>query len=149
MTDEDGITNTVSGTPTDVNWLIDEFTTRTPGVTSTILVSADGLTLADSGYLAGENLDRLAAVVSGIVVLARGAVSIHGRGRMNQTLVDMDAEGGFLCIMTVSDGSALGVLCGSSCDIGLVAYEAARLVDRVGPALTPQVRAGLRQMLLD
>ncbi|MGW1077664.1 roadblock/LC7 domain-containing protein [Streptomyces sp. NPDC002537] len=149
MTDEDGITSTVSGIHTDVTWLIDEFTTRTPGVTSTILVSADGLTLADSGCLAGANLDRLAAVVSGIVVLARGAVSIHGRGRMNQTLVDMDAEGGFLCIMTVSDGSALGVLCGSSCDIGLVAYEAARLVDRVGPALTPQVRAGLRQMLLD
>ncbi|MDJ0466209.1 roadblock/LC7 domain-containing protein [Streptomyces sp. H27-C3] len=131
-----------------VGRLIDEFTAQTPGVTSTVLVYADGLTLADSGGLPRENRECLAAVVSGFVALARGAVSIHGRGRMNQILVDMDADGGFLCIMSVSEGSAMGVLCGPACDIGLVAYEAARLADRVGPSLTPEVRSELRRVLL-
>lgn len=149
MTDESETMNTAKGTHTDVAWLVDDFTAQTPGVTGTLLVSADGLTLAGSGDLAGETVEHLAAVVSGIVVLARGAVTLHGKGRMNQTLVDMGTDGGFLCIMTVSEGSALGVLCSSSCDIGLVAYETARLVDRVGPALTPRARAALRQMIFD
>ncbi|MFD3947908.1 roadblock/LC7 domain-containing protein [Streptomyces sp. NPDC058579] len=148
MTETGGSMHTLSTQDSHVSWLIEDFSRQTPGVSSSILVSADGLTLADSGHLPRETRERLSAVVCGIVALARGAVSIQGRGRMNQTLVDMGADGGFLCIMAVSDGSSLGVLCTSTCDVGLVAYEAARLVDRVGPSLTPEVRSELRRMLL-
>lgn len=132
----------------DVAWLIRDFVRATPGVRHTVAVSADGLVLAAAGSgLSGEAAERLAAVACGLVSLTRGAAEVCGTGWVNQTVVDMD--GGFLCTMTISDGSALTVLTGAGCDIGLVAYEAARLVDRVGAVLTPEVRAGLRRMLMD
>jgi hypothetical protein len=42
--------------------------------------------------------------------------------------------------MAISDGSRLAVLAAADCDMGLVAYEMALLVERVGSALTPEVR---------
>jgi hypothetical protein len=36
------------------------------------------------------------------------------------------------------------VLASSDCDMGLVAYEMALLVERVGRALTPEMRGGFR-----
>ncbi|GHF36115.1 MULTISPECIES: roadblock/LC7 domain-containing protein [Streptomyces] len=132
----------------DVTWLIRNFVHATPGVRHAVAVSADGLVLAAAGTgLGGEAAERLAAVACGLVSLTRGAAEVCGTGWVNQTVVDMD--GGFLCTMTISDGSALTVLTGAGCDIGLVAYEAARLVDRVGEVLTPEVRVGLRRMLMD
>jgi predicted regulator of Ras-like GTPase activity (Roadblock/LC7/MglB family) len=49
---------------------------------------------------------------------------------------------GLLVIMAISDGSSLAVLAAADCDMGLVAYEMALLVERVGSALTPEVRGG-------
>ena len=43
--------------------------------------------------------------------------------------------------MAISDGSSLAVLAAADCDMGLVAYEMALLVERVGRALTPQSRS--------
>ncbi len=50
-------------------------------------------------------------------------------------------ERGLLLVMAVSDGSSLAVLAAADCDMGLVAYEMALLVERVGRALTPDMRA--------
>jgi hypothetical protein len=44
--------------------------------------------------------------------------------------------------MAISDGSSLAVLASADCDMGLVAYEMALLVERVGRALTPEPRGG-------
>jgi hypothetical protein len=44
--------------------------------------------------------------------------------------------------MAISDGSSLAVLAAADCDMGLVAYEMALLVERVGTALTPGMRGG-------
>jgi hypothetical protein len=44
---------------------------------------------------------------------------------------------GFLFVMSISDGSCLTVLVASSCDVGVVAYQMAVLVTRVGDVLTP------------
>jgi hypothetical protein len=43
--------------------------------------------------------------------------------------------------MSISDGSALGVLAARSCDVGQVGYEMALLVERVGQALVPMRRS--------
>ena len=45
--------------------------------------------------------------------------------------------------MAISDGSSLAVLASADCDMGLVAYEMALLVERVGRALTPDMRGAL------
>ncbi|MEU4890727.1 roadblock/LC7 domain-containing protein, partial [Streptomyces xinghaiensis] len=66
---------------------------------------------------------------------------------VNQTVVEM--ERGFLFIMSVSDGSSLAVLAHPECDIGLVGYEMALLVDRAGTVLTPDLRAELQGSLLN
>ncbi|MEU8567118.1 roadblock/LC7 domain-containing protein [Streptomyces pathocidini] len=130
-----------------LGWLINNFAMNTPGVQHALVVSADGLELASSTELDRDTTERLSALTSGLVSLTRGAADICGQGRVNQTLVDM--ENGYLFVMAISDGSSLAVLTGGWCDIGLVAYEAARLVDQAGPMLTPAVRAEMRKKLLD
>ncbi|MGW1076765.1 roadblock/LC7 domain-containing protein [Streptomyces sp. NPDC002537] len=130
-----------------VSWMIRDFIEATPGLRGGIVVSSDGLTLAESGGLSEDDRDRLSAVVSGIVALSKGALSICGGTRVNQTLVDMDQ--GYLCLMSISEGSTLGLVTHPACNIGLIAYEAARLVDRVGRAMTPAVRVELRRMMLN
>jgi predicted regulator of Ras-like GTPase activity (Roadblock/LC7/MglB family) len=59
---------------------------------------------------------------------------------VTQTVVEM--ERGLLLVMAVSDGSSLAVLASADCDMGLVAYEMALLVERVGRSLTPDMRGG-------
>ena len=54
---------------------------------------------------------------------------------MLQTVVEMG--GGFLFLMSISDGSALAALAARNCDMGQVGYEMTLLVDRVGRALAP------------
>ena len=44
----------------------------------------------------------------------------------------------------ISDGSCLAVVAASDCDVGLVGYEMAVLVERVGPVLTPELRDELK-----
>ena len=51
---------------------------------------------------------------------------------------------GLLLVMAISDGSSLAVLASADCDMGLVAYEMALLVERVGRAVTPDMRGALR-----
>jgi predicted regulator of Ras-like GTPase activity (Roadblock/LC7/MglB family) len=47
----------------------------------------------------------------------------------------------FLFVAAAGDGSCLAVLTAATCDIGLVAYEMARLVKRVGEHLYTAPRA--------
>ncbi|MFF4404785.1 roadblock/LC7 domain-containing protein [Streptomyces sp. NPDC001262] len=131
----------------NVGWLIAEFAERTPGVRHALVVSSDGLELASSPGLDRAGTEQLSAVASGLVSLTRGAAELYGCGRVNQTMIDM--EQGCLCLMAIADGSSLAVLADAGCDIGLVAFEAARLVDQAGAVLTPTVRAEMRKKLLE
>ncbi|KOG58463.1 dynein regulation protein LC7 [Streptomyces griseoflavus] len=133
----------------NLNWLITNFVDNTPGVSHTVVVSADGLLLAMSEGFPRDRADQLAAVASGLTSLTSGASRIFEGGSVNQTVVEM--ERGFLFIMSVSDGSgsSLAVLAHPECDIGLVGYEMALLVDRAGTVLTPDLRAELQGSLLN
>ena len=123
----------------NLNWLITNFVDNTPGVSHTVVVSADGLLLAMSEGFPRDRADQLAAVASGLSSLTQGAARIFEGGAVTQTVVEMVR--GFLFVMAISDGSALSVLASPDSDIGLVGYEMALLVDRVGEALTPQPRS--------
>ena len=118
----------------NLNWLITNFVDNTPGVSHTVVVSADGLLLAMSEGFPRDRADQLAAVASGLTSLTAGASRIFEGGPVSQTVVEM--ERGFLFLMSVSDGSSLAVLAHPECDIGLVGYEMALLVDRAGSVLT-------------
>lgn len=123
----------------DLNWLVTNFTERVPSVAHAIVVSSDGLAMAHSQDFPAQRVDQLAAVTAGVASMAQGACQMFEGGEVTQTVVDM--EQGLLIVMAISDGSSLAVLVAEDCDMELVAYEMALLVERVGGTLTPEVRA--------
>jgi predicted regulator of Ras-like GTPase activity (Roadblock/LC7/MglB family) len=107
-----------------------------------MVVSADGLPVAVSDRLDRPKAGQLAAIASGLASLTQGGARCMDSGPVKQTVVEMDR--GLLVVMAISDGSCLTVLAGSSCDVGVVAYEMTVLVTRAGDVLTPALRAELR-----
>ena len=128
----------------DLNWLISNFAKRTPGAAHAMVVSADGLPIAVSERLDRPMADQLAAIASGVASLSQGAARYFDAGTVKQTVVEM--QRGFLFVMAISDGSCLSALA-AACDVGVVGYEMATLVTRVGEVLTPSLRAELQATL--
>ena len=129
----------------NVNWLVTNFVDRVPGVTEAVVVSSDGLPMALSGGLDRDAADRFAAVASGLIGLAYGAAGRFGGGRVNEIIIEM--EHAFLFVTGISDGSCLAVVADAGCDVGLVGYDMAVLVEKTGPFLTPELRAELQSAL--
>ena len=129
----------------NLNWLVGNFAKATPGVAHAMVVSADGLPVAVSTRLERARADQLAAIASGLASLTVGAARCFDGGLVKQTVVEM--EGGFMFVMSISDGSCLAVLAASTCNVGVVAYEMAVLVARAGDVLTPSLRAELQASL--
>jgi predicted regulator of Ras-like GTPase activity (Roadblock/LC7/MglB family) len=116
----------------NLNWLVTNFVDRVPGVAHAVVVSSDGLLLVASEGLPRDRADQ-------------GAARCFEAGNVVQTVIEM--ERGFLFLMSISDGSCLAVLAATSCDVGLVGYEMALLVERTGDVLTPAVRNELQAVL--
>ncbi|MFD9972617.1 roadblock/LC7 domain-containing protein [Streptomyces sp. NPDC059013] len=142
----------------NLHWLLGNFVEEVPGVRSVAVVSSDGLLLlsSDPAHNAapttasrqdgprGSSAD-LATIVSGIGSLTIGAAKLMDGGGVKQTMVAM--EEGSLFVMSISDGSLLGVDATADCDMSVVAYHMALFVGRAGHVLTPEVRSELRKSL--
>ncbi|MFC8663585.1 MULTISPECIES: roadblock/LC7 domain-containing protein [Streptomyces] len=143
----------------NLHWLLTNLVEEVPGLLSVAVVSSDGLLLlsSDPGRNAqarrgtekrtspkGSAAD-LATIVSGIGSLAIGAAKLMDGGGVKQTMVAM--EDGGLFIMSISDGSLLGVHGAPDCDMSVVAYHMALFVGRAGHVLTPELRSELRQSI--
>ncbi|MFE9425044.1 roadblock/LC7 domain-containing protein [Kitasatospora sp. NPDC006697] len=128
---------------TNVRWLLGDLVGQVPGVVEAVVVSADGLLLADSEQ--GRQAEQLSAIVSALTSLAGGLARAIEFGGVKQTMVTMDE--GHLVVMAISDGSCLGVHAGLGCDLGVLAYQMSLLVERAGHALTPQVRSELHRSM--
>ncbi|CAO5174684.1 Serine protease inhibitor Rv3364c [Frankia sp. AiPs1] len=133
------------GPSENMSWLLNNLVKKVPEVTYVIALSSDGLLLATSYGMDRATADQLAAVASGFNSLARGAGRFFGGGNVRQTIVEM--EEGFLFVTAVGDGSCLAILSSPGADIGLIAYEMALLVTRVGEFLTPELRAQMQSAL--
>lgn len=118
---------------TALDWLLDDLAARVKEVRHVVLLSRDGLAMGASGSLSPEDADHLAAVASGFHSLAKGTGRHFCSGGVRQTMVEMDE--GFLLVAAAGDGSCLAVLSSAVADVGLIAYEMARLVRRVGEHL--------------
>ena len=136
---------TMSTEATNFSWLLDNFVRSVPGVSHTLVVSADGLLMAMSDQLDRTQGDQLSAIVSGISSLTRGAARQLGAGEVRQAIVEMDTM--FLFSMVVSDGSVIAVMADAGCDVGLIGYEMALLVSRTEQTLTPQLVGEMRSRL--
>ena len=128
-----------------ISFLISSFAERVAGVRDAIVVSADGLLMAMSPGMSRESADRFAAASSGLIGLAHGAAAPFGGGRVTEVIIEM--EYGFIFVTGISDGSSMAVMADAACDVGLVGYEMARMVERCGTVLTPQLRAELQGAL--
>jgi hypothetical protein len=127
------------------NWLLVNFVHHTDGVRDAVAVSSDGLLIATSEGLDRASADQLAAIVSGMASLARSASRRYEFDGLKLIMIEM--RRGFLLVSMIADGSCIGVLADAHCDVGLIGYEIALLVDRAGTILTPALIAQARQAL--
>ncbi|MCU4184823.1 roadblock/LC7 domain-containing protein [Acidiferrimicrobium sp. IK] len=128
------------------NWLLNNFVESSAGVCDAVAVSSDGLLMAMSKTLDRAGAEQVAAIISGLVGLGRGTARAFGFEPLSQVIVAMD--GGFLFVSSISDGSSIGVVATSNCDVGLVGYQTSLLLERVGGILTPALVAELRSAVL-
>ena len=119
-------------------WLLDDLVTRVPAARHAVVLSVDGLLMGSSAGLDREAAEHMSAVASGFQSLARGAGRYFGGGAVRQTIIEMDSA--FLFVTAAGQGACLAVLSGSDADVGLIAYEMAMLVTRVGQLLTAPSR---------
>lgn len=140
----------------NLRWLLSNLVDEVPGVRSVAVVSSDGLLLLSSDPdqtgaepVAGEgpkgSSADLATIVSGVASLTVGAAKLMSGGDVRQTMVAMDE--GSLFVMSISDGSLLGVHARPDCDMNVVAYQMAMFVGRAGHVLTPELRTELRKSM--
>jgi uncharacterized protein len=139
------VSGAVSVSARNVNWLLSNFVANTVGVEQAIAVSSDGLLMAIAAQLERSAADKLAAVASGLRSLSDGAAMVLGKGGVTQVIIEMDR--GFLFTTTISGGSTLVAVASKGCDLGLIGYEMTLLVERVGPQLTPELIAELKNSL--
>jgi uncharacterized protein len=126
-----------------LGWLLDDLVKRVPSTQQAVVLSADGLLLASSTGLAREDAEHLSALASGFASLARGAGRHFKAGQVRQTIVEM--EEAFLFVTAAGNGACLAVLADASSDIGVIAYEMAMLVTRVGQHLSTPSRPSAEQ----
>lgn len=113
-----------------MSWVLDDLVRRVEGITQAVLLSRDGLTLGASQGLTGQDSERLSAMAAGVQSLARGVALHFEGGELRQTIIEM--ESALLFIVAAGQGSCLAVLCPLDSDPGLIAYEMAMLVKRIG-----------------
>ncbi|NGO74579.1 roadblock/LC7 domain-containing protein [Streptomyces sp. YC504] len=122
----------------ELTWLMDELTKRVPEIREALVLSSDGLAMAVSSGVRREDAERFAAIASGFHSLAKGAGHHFEAGPVVQTVVELGE--GFLFVVSAGRSSCLAVFATAAADVGLVAYEMARLVQRVGEHLGTGVR---------
>ena len=121
-----------------LSWLLDDLGDRVEYFQRAVILSRDGLAVAASRDLSREDAEHLSALAAGVQSLARGAGEHFGVGEVRQTIIELDQA--FLFVTAAGHGSCLAVLCSSSADAGLMAYEMAMLVNRAGPHLAAHPR---------
>ncbi|HYN94039.1 MAG TPA: roadblock/LC7 domain-containing protein [Pilimelia sp.] len=124
--------------PTSLDWLLDDLIERVPSAQQAVVLSSDGLLMGTSRGLSREDGEHLSAMAAGFQSLARSASRHFHAGAVRQTVVEMDEA--FLFVTAAGHGACLAVLSAADADIGLIAYEMAMLVTRVGQNLSAPSR---------
>ena len=103
-----------------------------------LVLSRDGLVVAASRGLTREDSEHLSALAAGVQSLARGTGQHFHGGRVRQTIIEM--ENAFLFVIAAGRGTCLAVLTSADPNVGVVAYEMAILVRRMGKYLAAEPR---------
>ncbi len=117
----------------ELNWLLDELVSQVPQIRHAVVLSGDGLPIGASEELPRDDKERFAAIASGFHSLAKGAGRHFQAGQVIQTWSSWKADSS--SSPSAGEGSCLSVFTDADADVGLVAYEMARLVTRVAEHL--------------
>jgi predicted regulator of Ras-like GTPase activity (Roadblock/LC7/MglB family) len=121
-----------------LSWLLDSLVNQVEHVQQAIILSRDGLVVAASQGLSREDSDHLSALAAGVQSLARGTGRHFNGGAVRQTIIEM--ENAFLFIIAAGRGTCLAVLTSANPNVGVIAYEMAVLVRRMGKYLAAEPR---------
>jgi predicted regulator of Ras-like GTPase activity (Roadblock/LC7/MglB family) len=121
-----------------LGWLLDNLVSQVANVRQALVLSRDGLVVAKSQNMNREQGEHLSALAAGVQSLARGAGLQVGGGEVRQTIIEMDSA--FMFVMAAGQGTCLAVLASADANLGVMAYEMAMLVRRMGIYLTAAPR---------
>jgi predicted regulator of Ras-like GTPase activity (Roadblock/LC7/MglB family) len=121
-----------------LSWLLDNLVDQVEHVQQALILSRDGLVVAASRGLTSEDSEHLSALAAGIQSLARGTGRHFRAGEVRQTIIEM--ESAFLFVIAAGQGTCLAVLASADANVGLIAYEMAMLIRRMGKYLAAEPR---------
>ncbi len=121
-----------------LGWLLDNLVSGVANVRQALVLSRDGLVVAKSQNMSREQSEHLSALAAGVQSLARGAGQQVGGGEVRQTIIEMDSA--FMFVMAAGQGTCLAVLASADANLGVMAYEMAMLVRRMGVHLAAAPR---------
>jgi predicted regulator of Ras-like GTPase activity (Roadblock/LC7/MglB family) len=121
-----------------LSWLLDNLVNQVEHVEQALILSTDGLIVASSRGLTREDGEHLSALTAGLQSLAQGAgLHFHG-GHVRQIIIEM--EKAFLFVIAAGQGTCLAVMTSAEPNVGVIAYEMAMLVRRMGKHLAAEPR---------
>lgn len=123
----------------NMDWMLKDLATSVPQTRHVVVLSADGLRMAQWGSDT-DTADRLAAACAGLQSLAAAVATEfpHGDGRMRLVVIEM--SGGFFYLMAAGAGAYLAVLADEGVDAGLMGQRMRDLVARIGEHLSSPPR---------
>ncbi|MEV8096727.1 roadblock/LC7 domain-containing protein [Kitasatospora sp. NPDC085879] len=126
-------------TRSNMNWMLKELADSVPLTRHVVLLSVDGLRMAQYGADT-DTADRLAAACAGLQSLSAAVAHEfpHGSGRMRMVVIEVD--GGFFYLMAAGANAYLAVLADEGVDAGLMGLRMRDLVARIGAHMSSPPR---------
>jgi predicted regulator of Ras-like GTPase activity (Roadblock/LC7/MglB family) len=123
----------------NLDWLLKDLASSVPQTRMVVVLSADGLRLAQHGDNP-DAADRIAAACAGLQSLSSAVAGElpHGNGTMRMVVIELD--GGFFYLMAAGARAYLAVLADEGVDAGLMGQCMRDLVARIGEHLTSPPR---------
>ncbi|ETA02737.1 dynein regulation protein LC7 [Frankia sp. CcI156] len=122
-----------------MDWMLKDLAESVPGTRHIIVLTADGLRMAQYNTDV-DTADRLAAACAGLQSLSAAVGAEFPQGDKRMRLVVIEVGGGFFYLMAAGARAYLAVLADEGVDAGLMGQQMRNLVARIGEHLTSPPR---------
>jgi predicted regulator of Ras-like GTPase activity (Roadblock/LC7/MglB family) len=122
-----------------MDWMLKDLADSVPGTRHVIVLTSDGLRMAQFGADT-DTADRLAAACAGLQSLSAAVASEFPEGDKRMRMVVIEVGGGFFYLMAAGARAYLAVLADEGVDAGLMGQQMRDLVARIGEHLTSPPR---------
>jgi predicted regulator of Ras-like GTPase activity (Roadblock/LC7/MglB family) len=123
----------------NMDWMLKDLAESVPQTRQVVVLSADGLRMAQYGADT-DSADRLAAACAGLQSLAVAVASEFPGSDGQMRLVVIEVSGGLFYLMAAGAGAYLAVLADDGVDAGLIGARMRDLVARIGEHLSSPPR---------